>query len=283
MWSPASRRKASIEKLGFDWFSATSDLSAMIKYWRSASVEVVMRSFLPVLLSVLIILGTNSLDARADALIAADTQMRSDTLATSADSLPDGANTSAANADVHSKSAESLATNSAAVKKKISTVLSMNTSSKNAAPTGKRCLTMKKVACAILLGCVIATSIAVPVAVHAHHRQVAHRQARRRDVAASILGNQEVLLSSKEQSIRNILAQGATLSVAQRATLQADLVKVQHAELLLNGAFKDVVLNKHLAGFFGAAPYGPGVYDTAVYTLEYDGFADFPRYPIKLF
>ena len=153
--------------------------------------------------------------------------------------------------------------------------------------------TKKKIATLVFTGCVIATAIAVPIAVSCYHRRAVHRQRARdnneRTVAQLVLCKQQVYLSNKQIEITNLLRQGPLLGSSQQALLQADLSKMQQTQATLKVLYNDILLHaplpsiiaadNALAGTLGATPSNTP-YPTNIYTLEYDGFADFPRYPI---
>ena len=119
-------------------------------------------------------------------------------------------------------------------------------------PTARQPWSRKRKICtAIVLGCVIATAIAVPVAVGAHHQHEAHQQSRERTVLEELIHHQQVIASQQEQGIRNLLAQGPnvgpTLSASQLSALQANLGQVRQAESMLNLAFNDLILHRSIA------------------------------------
>jgi PE-PPE domain len=154
----------------------------------------------------------------------------------------------------------------------------------------------KKITTAIITGCVIATAIAVPVAVSLYHRREVHnaraRASEQRTMAQLILGRQQVIASQQEQAINALLRQGPLLTPAQQALLKADLSQVQQAEAGLRVLSSDVQLHVPLTSIITTDNGIVGTlrgdnlksfYPTNVYPLEYDGFADFPNYPINVF
>jgi Mg-chelatase subunit ChlI len=97
--------------------------------------------------------------------------------------------------------------------------------------TARRWLTRKKILIAVLAGCLIATAIAVPVAVHAHV-QHDHHVAYQKAVSNLIARNDGTIRSQisadlqREQGIQNLLNQG-NLTPAQTANLQSQLSALQ--------------------------------------------------------
>jgi hypothetical protein len=145
-------------------------------------------------------------------------------------------------------------------------------------PTGKiaprpKWSTKKKIATAVVVGCVIAAAVAIPVAVGIHHRQQVRRDTRRRNLAELVVSNQEIAASRQEQAIRSLLSQGATLSLAQQTNLQTSLSQVQQAESVLNLTYHDLVLHKSLSTALSLD------HNATAVLSEYDGYADFPVNP----
>jgi hypothetical protein len=102
----------------------------------------------------------------------------------------------------------------------------------------------KKIAVAVAAGCLIATAIAVPVAVSAHHSAMARHKRRRKLSNEFIVYNQELATERQHQQILNLLNQGPALSIVQRASLQSQLDQIQLKEFALKQAFVDLELGK---------------------------------------
>lgn len=102
----------------------------------------------------------------------------------------------------------------------------------------------RKIITAVVVGCVVATAIAVPVACGVHRTQEVRHQDRMRRLAESLVSDQETTLSRQEQQIESLLSQGPTLSAPQRSILQADLAQIKQQEGTLNQAFIDLVTHK---------------------------------------
>ena len=90
--------------------------------------------------------------------------------------------------------------------------------------------------------------------------------------------SQSSVISSLE--MRNLAAEGNPYSTSQLAfNLLGDPMNPNGGLL---SRFPDLSFPAIGLQFYGATPANTP-YQTAIYTLEYDGFADFPRYPIDIF
>lgn len=105
----------------------------------------------------------------------------------------------------------------------------------------------KKMFTAVVLGCVIATAIAVPVAVGVHHEVEVRHQDRLRNVFELLVSDREIVVSRVEQRIQNLLHDGPTASIAQQAILKTRLALLQQDQHDLNQAYTDLVLRKPLS------------------------------------
>jgi hypothetical protein len=163
--------------------------------------------------------------------------------------------------------------------------IAQSTAPAPAAVKQARWSTRKKILVAVAVGCIVATAIAVPVSVGAHHRSVVRRQSRQKHLAESIIFNQEIVASKQEQAIVSLLNQGPVASAAQASILRATHGSILSSTQLsdLPAAFARIKQKEYyLNSAFHHATPADTIYPFNNYTLEYDGFSDFPRYPINV-
>jgi hypothetical protein len=140
----------------------------------------------------------------------------------------------------------------------------------------------RKLATAVVVGCVIATAIAVPVAVSVHHRTVLRRQSRRRNLAGIVIANQEIAATRQEQALSDLLNHGPALNLAQQTTLQTALANTRQAESMLKQAFNEVQMHHNGAAIALDRSAGAVLKNSEIISHSYDGISDFPNYPINV-